>query len=69
MKTTIFQWMAKFYDKERGWLASMAGLAVFSLLRPLYQLDETRYSQKAQEATIALGRLDVLVSLLRRRLL
>jgi len=69
MKSFVYKKMVGFFDKERGKTASMAGLLVFSVLKPLYSLDERKYSRQAQEATIALGRLDVLISILRRRLL
>jgi hypothetical protein len=61
--------MAGFFDKERGMMLSYLGLIVFSVIKPLYALDEARYARLSQEATIALGRLDVLISMLKRRVL
>lgn len=69
MKRYVYTKMVAFFDKERGRASSFAGLMVFSVLKPLYALDERRYSQLSQEATIALGRLDVLISILKRRVM
>ena len=69
MKHYVYTKMASFFDKERGRTISFAGLLVFSVLKPLYSIDERKYGRRSQEATIALGRLDILISMLKRRIL
>jgi len=68
VKRGIIRWAARFYERDRGRLLNMMGIAILAPMKMVYARDAKRYRQLAENYDIDKGRVDLIINLIGDRL-